>query len=357
MALLTDSEGNYLDEDYKHFTAEMHSEGHSFFVYISDNPNSLSSCCRLRNEIDGNEFSFTNGLSGVKTGSCNVITLNINRIVQDYMRFYNHTSWNNDVANQFKGWLIGILDRVYKYHIAYKTILYDWEERGMFTPCNTGYINMSDLFSTIGINGLNEAARFLGIEVNYNEKYKEFCRLITGTISEQNKLHSTKKFKFNQEFVPAEGLSSKNYNWDKEDNYVVPKDTKIYNSYFFNAWDSNTSVLDKFKLHGKEFTELLDGGVGCHVNLEEHLSKEQYLKLMDFASKNGTSYWTYNIPNSECTNNDCHYIIKNPMEKCPKCGSPMRIWTRVVGFLRPIDGYDAGRHWDAVNRVYHGNKD
>ena len=363
MALLTDSEGKYLDEEYKDFTAEMHSEGHSFFVYISDNPNSLSSCCRLRNEIDGNEFSFTNGLSGVKTGSCNVITLNINRIVQDW---YHNTCkedissniylWAQENYNSFKDYLIDILERVYKYHIAYKTILYEWEERGMFTPSNAEYISMSDLFSTIGINGLNEAARFLGIEVNYNENYKEFCRLITGTISEQNKVHSSKKFKFNQEFVPAEGLSSKNYNWDKEDGYVVPEDTKIYNSYFFNAWDSNSSVLDKFKLHGKEFTELLDGGVGCHVNLEEHLSKEQYIKLMDFASKKGTSYWTYNIPNSECTNTECHYIIKNPMEKCPKCGSPMRIWTRVVGFIRPIDGYDAGRHWDAVNRVYHGNK-
>lgn len=357
MALLVDSEGNYLDEEYKLFTAEMHSKGHSFFVYISDNPNSLSSCCRLRNEIDGNEFSFTNGLSGVKTGSCNVITLNINRIIQDCDRAYglNRNGGWTENTSFIKEYLINILERVYKYHIAYKSILYDWEARGMFTACTEGYISMSDLFSTIGINGLNEAARFLSLKVSYNEDYKNFCRLITGTISEQNKLHSSKEFKFNQEFVPAEGLSSKNYNWDKEDGYDVPSDTKIYNSYFFNAWDKDTSVLDKFRLHGKEFTELLDGGVGCHINLEEHLTMLQYLKLMDFAAKNGTSYWTYNIPNSECTNDECHYIVKNPMEKCPKCGSPMRIWTRVVGFLRPIDGYDAGRYWDAVNRVYSKN--
>lgn len=362
MALLTDSEGNYLDEEYKNFTAEMQAEGHSFFVYISDNPNSLSSCCRLRNEIDTNEFSFTNGLSGVKTGSCNVITLNLSRIVQDWYRMMESHNKDWDKQKAVDSWadiseyLVTILERVYKYHIAYKTILYDWESRGMYTACNAGYINMIDLFSTIGINGLNEAARFLGIEVNYNEQYRDFCRLITGTISEQNKKHSSKKFKFNQEFVPAEGLSSKNYNWDKQNNYWVPDDSKIYNSYFYNAWDHNTSVLDKFKLHGKEFTELLDGGVGLHCNLEEHLSKEQYIKLLDFAAQNGTSYFTYNIPNSECTNDDCHYIVKNPMTKCPKCGSPMKIWTRVVGFLRPIDGYDAGRYWDAANRFY-ANKD
>lgn len=355
MALLTDKEGNYLDEDYKNFTAEMHSEGHSFFVYISDNPNGLASCCRLRNEIEENVFSFTNGLTGVKTGSCNVITLNINRIVQDCAKKYSiiknrfgKEKWEGCIRVE----LIDILERVYKYHIAYKTILYEWEERGMFNASTAGYIGMRDLFCTIGINGINEAARFLGMEVSYNKDYKQFCRLITGTISEQNKLHNSKKFKFNTELVPAEGLSSKNYNWDKEDGYWVPDDTKIYNSYFYNAWDDNTSILDRFKLHGKEFTELLDGGVGLHCNLEEHLSKEQYLKLMDFAAEKGTSYFTYNIPNSECTNEECHYITKHAMDKCPKCGAPMEIWTRVVGFLRPVSKYDEGRQWDATKRVY-----
>lgn len=366
MALLTDKEGNYLDEEYKDFTAEMHSEGHSFFVYISDNPNGLASCCRLRNEIEENVFSFTNGLTGVKTGSCNVITLNLNRIIQDWSKCENDSlatsipvgsnkffkALGNNKAIYLKDYLIDILDRVYKYHTAYKTILYEWEERGMFNASTAGYISMKDLFCTIGINGINEAARYLGIEVSYNEEYKEFCRLITGTISEQNKLHNSKKFKFNTELVPAEGLSSKNYNWDTEDGYWTPSDTKIYNSYFYNAWDPNTSVLDRFKLHGKEFTELLDGGVGLHCNLEEHLSKAQYLSLMDYAAKKGTSYFTYNIPNSECTNEECHFIAKYPMDTCPKCGHPMRIWTRVVGFLRPIDGYDKGRHWDATQRVY-----
>ena len=358
LTLLTDKEGNFLDEEYKNFTAEMQAEGHSFFVYISDNPNALASCCRLRNEVTENVFSFTNGLTGVKTGSCNVITLNLNRIVQDFIRSkYKEDAeagikLSSSVYPELASYLVDILERVYKYHTAYKTILYEWEERGMFNASTAGYIGMRDLFCTIGINGINEAARFLGIEVSYNDEYKEFCRLITGTISEQNKLHSSKKFKFNTELVPAEGLSSKNYNWDTEDGYWTPSDTKIYNSYFYNAWDPNTSVLDKFKLHGKEFTELLDGGVGLHCNLEEHLSKEQYLKLLDYAAERGTSYFTYNIPNSECTNESCHFIAKFPMDVCPKCGHPMRIWTRVVGFLRPIEGYDKGRYWDATQRVY-----
>lgn len=357
VALLSDGK-DIIDKNWKNFVAEMYSKGHSFFTYISDNPNALASCCRLRNEIAENEFSFTNGLTGVQTGSANVITLNLNRIIQDYVLldyqsdklpvpfedFLKHSS--------FKEYLIEILKRVYKYHIAYKMLLYETEEKGMLNASTAGYIKMNKLFSTVGINGLNEAAEFIGLTCNYNESYRDFCRLITGTISEQNRLHSTDRFRFNTELVPAEGLSSKNYKWDKADGYWVPSTRNLYNSYFYIASDENTSVLDKFRLHGKEFTSLLDGGVGLHCNLKEHLSREQYLKLIDFAIANGTSYFTFNVPNSECTNHKCGHIVKVPMDVCPKCGAPMRQWTRVIGFLRPIEDFDRDRNKEAKTRVY-----
>lgn len=214
MALLSDG-NDIIDKEYKDFTAEMYAKGHSFFTYISDNPNGLASCCRLRNEIQDNIFSFTNGLTGIQTGSVNVITLNINRIVQDWARWYKDSMDGMDSVDLhifyapqsgFREYLIGILDRVYKYHIAYKTMLYDIEDAGMLTSSKAGYIYMKKLYSTIGLNGINEAAEFLGIKCSYNEEYKNFCRLITGTIKEQNKLHNIhdkkKPFLFNQEFVP-----------------------------------------------------------------------------------------------------------------------------------------------------------
>lgn len=356
MALLSNGY-DIMDKEYKDFTAEMYAEGHSFFTYISDNPNSLSSCCRLRNEITENTFSFTNGLTGVQTGSANVITLNLSRIIQDWAkekelsREYLKEHFT-ELSADFKQYICTILDRVYKYHIAYKTLLYETEKAGMLNASKSGYIKMNKLYSTIGENGINEAAEFIGLTCNYNKPYMDFCRLVTGTISEQNKLHSVKNFQFNQEFVPAEGLSSKNYNWDKADGYWVPEGRVLYNSYFYLADDVNTSVLDKFRLHGREFTELLDGGVGLHCNLDEHLSKFQYLKLIDFAIANGTSYFTFNVPNSECTNESCHHIVKTPLEVCPKCGAPMRQWTRVIGFLRPIDDFDKYRHHEALTRYY-----
>ena len=358
-----------IDKEYKNLCAEMYAEGHSFFTYISDSADSLASCCRLRNQVDKNTFSPTSGLTGIMTGSCNVITLNINRIVQDCFKNLIHPDNYNELEinaywkdkygkDNLKHYLINILDRVYKYHIAYKTILYDWEDAGMFTCCNAGYIHIKKLYSTIGINGLNEAAEFLGLKVNNNKDYIEFLQLILSTVKEQNALYSIndkkRPFLFNSEVVPAESLASKNYNWDRKDEYKVPSNRNLYNSYFFLQNDTNISVLDKMYLHGNSTYQYTDGGSACHVNLEEHLSKEQYLKLIDYAIKEGTSYFTFNIPNSKCE--DCGYITKHPIVECPKCHSKnISQYIRIIGYLRPIKLFSIDRQIEAGTRVYNKN--
>ena len=357
MAMVYDPKTNdIIDKDYKDFTAEMYAEGHSFFTYISDSADSLASCCRLRNELAENTFNPTSGLTGVMTGSCNVITLNINRIVQDCDRAYGlkrNRGWKENTSF-LRDYLVGILERVYRYHIAFKTMLYDLEDKGMFAASNGGYIHISKLYSTIGINGLNEAARFLGLEVGNNPEYIEFLQLVLGTIKEENKKHSIhdrkRPFLFNSEVVPAEGLGGKNYNWDLQDGYVVPDDENLYNSYFYDAHD-DTSVLDKFILHGRQTYQYTDGGSAAHINLEDHLSKEQYLKLIDFAIANGTNYFTFNIPNSKC--DDCGYITKHPITECPKCHSKnITQYTRVIGYLRPIKSFGKDRQIEASHRTY-----
>lgn len=357
MAMVYDPKTNdIIDKDYKDFTAEMYAEGHSFFTYISDSADSLASCCRLRNELAENTFNPTSGLTGVMTGSCNVITLNINRIVQDCNKAYGlkrNGGWKENTSF-LNDYLVDILERVYKYHIAFKTMLYDLEDKGMFAASNGGYIHISKLYSTIGINGLNEAARFLGMTVGNNKEYIEFLQLVLGTIKEQNKIHSihdaNRPFLFNSEVVPAEGLGGKNYNWDKEDGYWVPEDENLYNSYFYDAHD-DTSVLDKFILHGRQTYQYTDGGSAAHINLEDHLSKEQYLKLTDFAIANGTNYFTFNIPNSKC--DDCGYITKHPITECPKCHSKnITQYTRVIGYLRPVKSFGKDRQIEASHRTY-----
>lgn len=350
-----------IDKGYKDLTAEMYAKGHSFFTYISDSADSLASCCRLRNELSENTFSPTSGMTGIKTGSANVITLNVNRIIQNYFGPCKHDEvvkkelWNDSVhRSEFVRYLTSILERVYKYHIAYKTMLYEWESKGAYASSNGGFINIKDLYSTIGINGLNEAARFLGLEVSNNPEYIQFLQLVLGTIKEQNKKHSIhdkkRPFLFNSECVPAESLGGKNYRWDKSDGYWVPEDENLYNSYFYNAHD-NTSVLDKFILHGRQTASYCDGGSALHCNLQDHLSKEQYLKLIDFAVSQGTNYFTFNIPNSQC--DDCHFITKHPIKVCPKCGgSHITQYTRIIGYLRPITAFGSDRKIEAEERTY-----
>ena len=359
---------DYIDQDYKKLCAEMYAKGHSFFTYISDSVDSLASCCRLRNKLQKNTFSPTSGMTGLKTGSCNVITLNLNRIVQSWARQPAKTKEDNGGVidktvnmpgyDGLKEYLIDILEVVYKAHISFKHLLYREEDRGMYSVSNGGYIHMKDLYSTIGINGHNEAARFLGLEVSWNEPYVEFLQLILSTIKEQNELHSIedKKYpiRFNSEVIPAESVGGKNYRWDKADGFWVPEDENLYNSYFYDAHD-NTSVLDKFRLHGNATYQFTDGGSALHCNLEDHLSEEQYLKLLDFARENGTQYFTFNIPNSEC--DDCHFITKHPLTKCPKCGSEhITQYSRVIGYLTATKTWGSDRQIEGAHRTYSDGK-
>jgi len=356
MALVHDNR-RFLDSAYKELCAEEWAKGGSFFCYNSDNPTSLASCCRVLNEMSDNTFSSTTGMTGVMTGSCNVITLNVNRIVQDFVR-ENPQADTSDIltfADSFRPYLENILDRVYKYHITYKTMLYDLEDKGMFAASNGGYIYMKKLYSTIGVLGYCEAARFLGLTVGNNPEYKRFLQAVLGCVKEQNRRHSVKDgkrpFLFNSEAVPGENLAVKLYQWDKRDGYWVPDDQNLYNCYFYNPWDEDTGVLDKLKLHGREIARYTDGGQACHINLDTHLSKEQYLKLLDVAMENGSSYFTFNIPISECA--DCGHVVNAPIKECPIChGRRVRYWTRIIGYLTCVNNWSNERQLEQKRRVY-----
>lgn len=362
MAMVHDGK-DVIDQEYKQLCSEEWEKGGSFFCYLSDNPSSLASCCRVLNEIQDNTFSSINGLQGIMTGSCNVITLNINRIIQDWYKSVGGTlslPYHKGSEQSLRSYIINILERVYKYHIAYKTMLYEWEEKGAYASSNAGYIYLNKLYSTIGIIGYCEAAQFLGLEISNNDEYKKFLQLIFGTIKEQNKLHSVKDpkrpFLFNSEAIPGENLAVKLYEWDKSDGYYVPEDQNLYSSYFFKQWDAKISVLDKLKLHGKDIAPYCDGGQACHIHLEEHLSKEQYNKLLDFCISEGVNYFTFNIPMSECK--ECGHVVNAPVTVCPKCQSTaIDYWLRIIGYLRPVSAFSNPRQIEASKRIYNKNID
>lgn len=352
-------DGKFVDEDSAKFVAKMYSEGHSFFTYISDTADSLSSCCRLKNKVTTHEFSFTNGNMGVETGSKSVISLNLSRIIQDWYKSigspesFIFTKNKNSLAK----YLQTILDRVYKYQIAYNESLWDMYDSNLLPIYKAGFISLDKQYLTIGINGFTAAADFLHIPINNNDLYKEFCQFIFGTIKDYNTVHNGKYFghkvTWNTEQTPSESLAVKNYNWDKADGYWVNPNDTLYASYVFKPNDTQMSPLEKMILHGKDFVgDYLDGGSSAHINLSEHLSYEQNWNLLNYAAKVGCQYFTYNVPNCKCE--DCGFITKHPISKCPKCGSTHISWyDRVIGYLTKINNWSDGRRNEA--RHYYGH--
>ena len=340
MALLTEN-GECRDKEWGDFTAEMYAKGHSFFTYMSDNADSLSSCCRLRNEIQDNGFSYTLGAGGVSTGSKSVLTINLNRCVQ-YAK-------NNCLG--IPEYLSDVVDLCHKVQIAYNENLKYLQKHGMLPLFDAGYINMDRQYLTIGVNGMVEAAEFLGYVISDNANYREFVQSTLGIIEKYNMLYRDKKkgLMFNCEMIPAENVGVKHAKWDREDGYFVPRD--CYNSYFYRVEDDSLDIIQKFKMHGKPYIEHLTGGSALHMNLEEHLSKAQYAHLLKVAAREGCNYFTFNIPNTLC--NDCGHIDKRYLKECPVCHSKnVDYMTRVIGYLKRITNFSKARQQEASRRYY-----
>lgn len=331
-AMLTEN-GKCKDNEFADQMAEELSQGNAFFIYQSDNPDSLASCCRLRNEIADHTFSYSLGAGGVATGSINVITLNMNRLVQD----------GRDLATE--------VHKIHQYQVAYRKLMEEYLVAGMLPVYDAGFISLDKQFLTIGINGMAEAAESQGLTVGYNPDYMVFVQSRLKVIFEANQ-QASKQYgvKFNTEFVPAENLGVKNAKWDKADGYFVPRE--CYNSYFYVVEDEQINALDKFLLHGKELIEWLDGGSALHLNLDEALTQMGYRTLLDIAAKTGCNYFCINVKITIC--NACDHIDKRTLQCCPECGSKdIDYGTRVIGYLKRVSAFSSARQKEHSLRFYH----
>ena len=341
MALLSEN-GECRDAEWADFTAQMYAEGHSFFTYLSDNADSLSSCCRLRNEITDNGFSYTLGAGGVSTGSKSVLTINLNRCIQQAVK----------EDKPYLEYLADIVDLCHKVQIAYNENLKELQQHGMLPLFDAGYININRQYLTIGVNGMVEAAEFLGLQINDNEDYRKFVQSVLSVVETYNRRYRSRELMFNCEMIPAENVGVKHAKWDREDGYLVTRD--CYNSYFYRVEDSSLSVIDKIKLHGAPYIEHLTGGSALHLNLEEHLSQEQYRQLLRVAAQEGCNYFTFNIPNTVC--NDCGHIDKRYLKECPICHSHnVDYLTRIIGYLKRVSNFSQPRQEEASRRYYHSS--
>ena len=293
----------------------------------------------MRNEITDNGFSYTLGAGGVSTGSKSVLTINLNRCIQYAVKNGMH----------YLAHLEEIVDLVHKVQIAYTENLKELKAKGMLPLFDAGYINLARQYLTVGVNGLVEAAEFLGIRIDDNDDYAAFVQEVLGLIERYNRKYRSKEVMFNCEMIPAENVGVKHAKWDREDGYKVPRD--CYNSYFYVVEDTTLNIADKFRLHGAQYISHLTGGSALHMNLEEHLSQPQYRHLLRVAAQEGCNYFTFNIPNTVC--NDCGHIDKRYLKECPRCHSTnLDYLTRVIGYMKRISNFSQARQQEAARRYY-----
>lgn len=329
-------DGKPVDEEFTNMCARELSEGNSFFIYQSESADSLASCCRLRSEISDNTFSYSLGAGGVATGSINVITLNMNRLIQKG-------------AN-----IVEEVRKIHKYQVAYRSLIEEYEAAGLLPVYKAGFITLDKQFLTIGINGMVEAAESQGIAVGNNNEYKKFVNTHLKAIYEENKIAKKEYgYMFNTEFVPAENLGIKNAKWDKQDGLYVPRD--CYNSYFYKVEDQQTNTLDKIILHGKEIIKYLDGGSALHLNLEGAPNPDGFVKLIHATASAGCNYFCFNVKITIC--NKCEAIDKRTNYICTTCGSSnVDHATRVIGYLKRVSSFSTGRQKEHQLRHYHIEK-
>lgn len=334
VALLT-RDGDVADDEAAHFYAGQLAAGNSFFIYMSDQADSLASCCRLRNELADHSFSYTLGAGGVATGSINVITLNLNRLLQQ----------GRDLAVE--------VDKIQRYQVAYRKLVEEYQAAGMLPVYDAGYIQLDKQFLTIGVNGMVEAAEAAGLTAGNNSGYKAFVGEQLQVIYQANRAASARwGYRFNTELVPAENLGVKNARWDREAGLKVGRD--CYNSYFYpvEAEESELNLLDKFILHGREIIQFLDGGSALHLNLDDYPDAGQYRQLMRIAATTGCNYWTSNVKITLC--NACSHIDKRTLHACPACGSRNIDWaTRIIGYLKRVSSFSQPRRREHQLRHYH----
>lgn len=339
--------GKPKDTEWADFCADIRSRGLSFFSFNDDNVSALASCCRLLNSFEPlTDFSYSLGAGGVATGSTSVMTLNMNRFIQDTVKKLGN--WEMD---GIKAELTETIKKIQKFQVAHRHIVEDYVKSGLLTAYTAGFISLDKQFVTIGINGLNEAAEFLGYTVSNNDGYKDWVASILGTIRDLNReAHKEYGIKFNTELVPAENLGPKNAKWDLKDGYISSRE--CYNSYIYLPEDDQTSIPDKFQMHGGIIADSLDGGSALHLNLAGLPDKEFFLWLRELAAKYHTIYWTTNVKSTIC--NNCSHIDFRTLDACPSCGSTnLDYATRVIGYNRRISSYSEARQTEEKLRYYH----
>lgn len=346
LAISLDEDKNYIDIDFVNWVSRVYANKCVANIYIGE-PNSFSSCCRMKNDfekISKKEYQNSFGVGGVSIGSTRVVGINFPRIA--FLMKENNIDNYTELVNKE-------LDKCHKILFAHRELLNDRIARGSLPLYTSGWISLDKQYNTLGFIGAYEFLDILGKDVVTDEGSDylvDVMKLLEKNVTEWEE---SDNISYNIEQIPGESMAVRLSQLDKllgfNKDYVV----ELYSNQYVPLI-KEASIADRFKVQGK-FDSLTSGGSILHLNIHDgaNLTQSQVFKLLELARKSNTVYFAINRVFCKCEQG--HFAISNN-GSCPDCGSKIKQqFSRVVGFVVPVDSWHHIRQDEFHERVFYSD--
>ncbi len=341
-------------EKYMEITAKYGIPYFSNYINSDLSPeDALSMCCRLR--LDTTELRKRGGGlfgSNPLTGSIGVVTVNLPRL-----------AYLSGSESEFLTRLLESIDTAKKSLEIKRKIIEEQTERGLY-PYSCSYLSDVKLksgsywynhFNTIGLIGMNEASQnLLGKEYDlttsegqaFAVRTLNYMRDVIKDIQEETGHH------YNLEATPAEGTSYRLAKKDRDkyaDIITSGDETPYYTNSSQLPVGFTDDIFETLDLQD-ELQSLYTGGTVLHLYLGERVKDIQTTKTLikKVFTRYKLPYISLTPTFSVCNE---HGYISGEHFKCPTCGKPAEVYTRVVGYLRPVQNFNKGKKAEYKDRV------
>lgn len=330
----------------------------SNFINSDMNPeDARSMCCRLR--IDNRELEYRGGGlfgSNPLTGSIGVVTINLPKIAyqaKSKEEFFNILSERMELAKESLEIKRKLLEKLTDANLYPYTKFYLRDIKSRFG------VYWKNHFSTIGLIGMNEACtNLLNTDIG-TEAGKAFAlETMDYMRAKIQKFQQETGNNYNLEATPAEGTSYRLAKLDKE-NLIDIKCANDDDYYSKNAepYYSNSTQLpvnytdDIFELldHQDDLQTKYTGGTVVHIFAGERIANISVMKnlVRKVCENYHLPYFTFSPTFSICPN---HGYVKGEHEICPNCGEECEVYSRIVGYIRPVKQWNKGKKAEFKNR-------
>jgi ribonucleoside-triphosphate reductase len=299
-------------------------------------------CCRLN--LDQRELLNRPGNiwgPGDSTGSVGVATINLNRIGYE-------ADSREDYFSKLKSMMVLAKESLETKREVVDSML----EKGLM-PYTMVYLGHFDNhFSTIGICGMNESClNFLGKGIDTPEGKKFAIEVLKFMRETMQDFQEETGNLYNLEATPAESTSYRFARLDRQKyNSIITSGTEKFpfltNSTQLNV-DATQDVFEAIE-HQKDIQPLYTGGTIFHAFLPESIDGETCKKLVQKISATGLPYFSITPTFSVCGD---HQFIKGKVTQCPECEKPTEVYSRIVGYLRPVATWNDGKQQEFRERI------